>query len=142
MGARIPKALRTEVEAISALTDAFCAKRLDPEYAELCRRLVEKLARKRPSPLVRGDLRIWAAAVLYTVGSLNFLFDRSQPHHLSVGELNALTGVPRSTMANKPKQIRELLGLVPFNCEFRHRDLLEQSCLARLVVMNGIVAAA
>lgn len=142
MGARIPKALRAEVEAISTLTDAFCAKRLDPEYAELCRRLAAKLARKRPSLLARGDLRIWAAAVLYTVGSLNFLFDRSQPLHLRVDELSALTGVPKSTMANKSKRIRELLGLGPFACEFWRRDLLEQSRLAWLVVVNGIVADA
>jgi len=27
---------------------------------------VSKLARKRPSPLERGDLRIWAAAAIYT----------------------------------------------------------------------------
>jgi hypothetical protein len=59
---RVPKALRAEVEAISALADAYCAERLDAEYAELCRRLVAKLARKRPSPLVRGDLRIGPTA--------------------------------------------------------------------------------
>lgn len=62
---RVPKALRAQVEAISALTDAYCAARLDAEYAELCRRLTARLARKRPSPLMRGDLRIWAAGVLY-----------------------------------------------------------------------------
>ncbi len=75
-GLRVPKALRAEAEAIWTLTDAHCVERLDSEYAELCRRLVAKLARKRPSPLVRGDVRIWAAAALYTVGSVNFLFDR------------------------------------------------------------------
>lgn len=142
MGARIPKTLQAEVEAISTLTDAFCAKQLDPEYAELCRTLVAKLARKRPSPLARGDLRIWAAAGLYTVGSLNFLFDRSQPLHLSGDELSALTGVPKSTMANKAKRIRDLLGLGPYDHEFWRRDLLEQSRLAWLVVVDGFVVDA
>jgi hypothetical protein len=142
VGTRIPKALQAEVEAISTLTDAFCAEQLDPEYAELCRRLVAKLARKRPSPLARADLRFWAAAVLYTVGSLNFLFDRSQPLHLSADELTVLTGVPKSTMANKAKRIRDLLGLGPLACEFWRRDLLERSGLAWLVVVNGIAVDA
>jgi hypothetical protein len=142
VGARIPKALLAEVEVISTLTDAFCAERLDPEYAELCRRLVAKLARKRPSPLERGDLRIWAAAALYTVGSVNFLFDRSQPLHLSADELSELTGVPKSTMANKSKRIRDLLGLRPFDHEFCRRELLERSPLAWLVVVDGIVVDA
>ena len=50
------------------LTDPFCAEHLDWEYGELVRMLVAKLARKRPSPLSRGDLRIWAAAAIFTVG--------------------------------------------------------------------------
>ena len=58
---RIPASLRHDVEQIFTLTDPFCAEHLDAEYAELVRKLVAKLARKRPSPLARGNLRIWAA---------------------------------------------------------------------------------
>jgi len=85
------------------MTDVFCAERLDAEYADLCRRLVARLARKRPSPLVRGDLRIWAGAVIHVVGSLNFLFDRTQHPHLTAHQLAALTGIPVSTLANKAR---------------------------------------
>jgi len=83
----VPRALQPDVEQIVALTDGLCAEHLDAEYARLCARLVAKLSRKRPSPLLRGDLRIWAAATIYTVGSVNFLFDRSQPLHLSGDDL-------------------------------------------------------
>lgn len=61
---RIPAALRHNAEQIFKLTDPFCAEHLDAEYGELVRKLVAKLARKRPSPLARGDLRIWAAAAI------------------------------------------------------------------------------
>ena len=44
------------VEQILAVIDAVCEQRLDSEYAELCRRVIGRLARKRPSPIVRGDL--------------------------------------------------------------------------------------
>ena len=37
------------LELIVAMTDQFCRERLNEEYSVLCRRLAEKLARKRPS---------------------------------------------------------------------------------------------
>jgi hypothetical protein len=58
---RNPEALRHDVEEIFELTDPFCGKHLDAGYGELVRKLIAKLARKRPSPLARGDLRMWAA---------------------------------------------------------------------------------
>lgn len=139
---RVPSALRAEVERICVLTDALCVEHLDAEYARLCRKLVAKLARKRPSPLVRGDLRIWAAATLYTVGSINFLFDRSQSPHLTADELGTLTGVPKSTMANKSRRIRDLLGIGRLDVDFWRRELLEHNPLAWLVTVNGVVVDA
>jgi hypothetical protein len=81
------------------------------EYGELVRKLVARLARKRPSLLARGDLRIWAAAVIYAVGSLNFLFDRTQRPHMTADQLSALTGVPKGTLASKAKLIRDVLRI-------------------------------
>jgi hypothetical protein len=72
---RVPSALRREVEKIFEVTDSFCAAQLDEEYAALCRRLVAKLSRKRPSPLRRGEPRVWAAGALHVVGANRFLFD-------------------------------------------------------------------
>ena len=72
------------------ITDRICCEHLDAEYAEICRRLVAKLARKRPSPLERGALRVWAAGAIYAVGSNNFLFDPSQVPHLSADRLSEL----------------------------------------------------
>lgn len=139
---RIPKALHREVEQIIALTDRFCAEHLDQEYGALCRRLVAKLARKRPSPLERGDLRIWAAAAIHTVGTVNFLFSRDEAPHLSVDQLSGLMGVSKSTMANKAKQIRTLLKLAPIDTEFCRRALIERHPYAWLVQIDGITVDA
>ena len=126
------------VAAIVAVTDLACEQHLDGEYAELCRSLVDRLARKRPSPLVRGDTRIWAAGVVQTVGSINFLFDRSQTPHLRADELAERLGVAKSTMANKSARIRALLGLSWYEPELTRRSMLEQNPLAWLVTVNGI----
>lgn len=80
---KIPQAVRPYADRIVAATDAACLEHLDEEYADLCRRLVGKLARKRPSPLARGDLGIWAAGVVCAIAQLNFLFDQSGPEPAS-----------------------------------------------------------
>ena len=74
---RIPDQLRHDVEEILKLTDPFCLQHLDAEYGELVRKLIAKLARKRPSPLARGALRIWAAAP--------FASGLRRPSHLGCG---------------------------------------------------------
>lgn len=142
VGLKVPHELRPDVEQIVALTDGFCAEYLDAEYGRLCARLVAKLSRKRPSPLLRGDLRTWAAATIYTVASVNFLFDRSQPLHLTGDDLSDLTGVPKSTMANKAKQIRDLLGVGRLDLEFCRRDLIERHPWAWYVQVDGLIVGA
>jgi len=64
---RIPNAMRDRARPIIEVTDAACREHLDDEYGQIARRLVARLARKRPSPLARGDVRIWAAGVIYAV---------------------------------------------------------------------------
>ncbi len=139
---RIPEALRHDAEEIFKLTDPFCAEHLDAEYGHLCRKLVAKLARKRPSPLVRGELRIWAGAVIYAVGSINFLFDHTQSPHLTGDQLSNLTGIPKSTLANKAKLIRDLLRVSPFEPELCRREMLERHPMAWMISVNGLIVDA
>ena len=127
---RIPEPLRHDAEEIFKLTDPFCAAHLDAEYGELVRALIAKLARKRPSPLARGDLRIWVGAALYVVGSVNFLFDPTQRPHLTGDQLSELTGVPKSTLANKAKVIRDVLGIGPLEPECCRRERLDSNPMA------------
>ena len=139
---RIPDALRHDVEQIFTLTDPFCAEHLDVEYGELVRKLVAKLARKHSSPLARGDLRIWAAAAIYAVGSVNFLFDRTQRPHLTGDDLSALTGVPKSTLTNKAKLIREVLRIGQLEPEFCRRELLASNPMAWMISVDGFIVDA
>jgi hypothetical protein len=135
----LPSSTRQKAEEIATLTDHLCSEHLDAEYGALCRKMIDKLARKRPSPLVRGRGSIWAGAVLYAVGSVNFLFDPQQRPHLSASQLSTLTGVPQSTLANKARIIRELLRIVPLQPEFCRRELLADNPLAWLIQVNGVI---
>ena len=138
-GVSVPHAVRPYADQVVAATDAVCLEHLDVEYAGLCRKVVGKLGRKRPSPLTRGDLGIWAAGVVYVVGQLNFVFDPAQTPHASADQLSGWLGVKKTTMANKARLIRDTLHLSDFDSEFMRRDLVEASPLAWLLEVDGLV---
>ena len=136
---RIPAALRHRAREILAITDQACTHHLDGEYAQACRQLVARLARKRPSPLTRGDTRIWAAGAIYAVGQINFLFDRSQQPHMTADQLAARLGVIKTTMANKAARINKTLNLGVFEPDLTRSAILEQHPLAWLVEFDGLI---
>lgn len=73
----VPKTILQRYREVSALTDAFCCEHLNDDYAALSRRAIAALCRKRPSPLMSGNVNTWACAVVYALGQINFLDDRS-----------------------------------------------------------------
>jgi hypothetical protein len=134
----IPVALRERVADITEITDRICEQYLDAEYAGLCRTLTVRLARKRSSPVGRGEPRSWAAGVIHVVAWINFLFDKSQQPHVRADDLAGHVGVAQSTMANKSAQIRSLLTLSWYEPELTRRSMLEQNPFAWMVTVNGI----
>jgi hypothetical protein len=106
---------REALKQVVAMTDAFCQTHLNEEYMALCRRLAEKLAAKRPSPLLRGEVRTWACGIIRTIGWVNFLDDRSQTPHLKLPVIDQALGVGESTGQGKAKAIRQLLKIHQFD---------------------------
>jgi len=100
---------------VVGMTDAFCEEHLTREYAELCRKLAEKLAAKRPSPLLRGKLETWACGIIRTIGWVNFLDDRSQSPHMKLPMIDRAFGVGESTGQGKAKAIRRWLKIRQFD---------------------------
>ena len=93
MSQRIPQAMAEKFAAVTALTDAFCEHALNDEYRQLIHRLVGTLARKRPSPLLRGTEKVWAAAAVHAVGRINFLDDPAQTPHCRPSAIFQFFGV-------------------------------------------------
>jgi len=135
--------LRPRVEAILEVISEVCLEHLDEEYAILSARLIGKLARKRSSPLLRGQPRIWAAGAIYTIAVNNFLFDPEQMPHMRAAELSKLLEVPQATMGIRANQIRKLLGLrAPLDPEFSRQDLIEDHPTAWFVQVDGLIVDA
>jgi hypothetical protein len=103
---------------------------------------VARLARKRPSPLTRGDVRIWAAGAIYAVGQVNFLFDRTQTPHMTAKQLADALGVVQTTMANKAGIINRLLDVGIFEPDLTRAAMIEQHPMAWLVEVDGFIIGA
>lgn len=139
---RVPHPLRERVAGILAVTDEACEAHLDGEYAQCCRVLIGRLARKRPSHLARGATTIWAAGAIYAIGQVNFLFDRSQRPHLTSDQLAERLGVVKTTVANKAGTINRLLEISVFEPELSTSAMLEQHPLAWIIEVDGFLVDA
>jgi hypothetical protein len=138
-GEAVPARIRAIYDEITGLTDAVCREHLDEEYAKLARLMAAALARKRPSPLERGRKDVWAAGIVYALGTVNFLFDKSQVPHMSAEELCALFGVSQKTAANKARQIREALDVVQADPKWWRPSRMEDNPIAWYVMINGLM---
>jgi Domain of unknown function (DUF6398) len=83
----VPKDMQARFEEITQLPDAFCHTYLNEEYAQLSRELTATLCRKRPSPLERGKVIVWACGIIHALGMVNFLFDSSQTPHIAASQI-------------------------------------------------------
>lgn len=135
----VPQQMRPVYDEITRLTDAVCRDHIDEEFAMLCRKLAAALARKRPSPLARGKTEVWACAITYALGQVNFLFDRSQTPRMSRGELCAAFGVSQSTAGNKAKEIRDMFDMWYFDVEWYRPSRMDDNPMAWRVMVNGFV---
>jgi len=136
---RVPAAMRDTYDTIVALTDRVCSEHLDKEYAALSRKAAAMLARKRPSPLLSGKPATWAAGIVYAVGQMNFLFDKSEEPYLTPADLGAAFGVSPRTAGLKAKQIRDLLKMRLFDHPWMRPSRIKDSPVTWMVSVNGLI---
>jgi hypothetical protein len=139
MHEKVPKKLLVRYEEITSLTDAVCRNQLNDEYAEMSRKLAAALARKRPSPLQSGRANSWACGIVYTIGFVNFLFDKSFPPYISAEDLCSAFGVAQSTGYNKSKAVRDLFDLIQFDLRWTLPSLMDQNPMAWIISVNGLM---
>jgi hypothetical protein len=126
-------------DQLTKMTDAFCRESLNEEYAELCRKLATALARKRPSPLFRGNLATWAAGVVRAIGWANFLHDPSQTPHLKLYSIDEAFGIAESTGAAKLKEIRTMFRMRQFDPKWTLSSKMDDNPMVWMVSVNGFI---
>jgi hypothetical protein len=135
----VPKSVTPRFDEIVGLVEAICQTHLTEEYAAVTRALAGALARKRPSPLLRGQSRTWACGITYTIGSVNFLFDPAQQLHMRGADLCALFGVSQSAGAAKAREIMRLFDIVPLDPRWTLPSQLAENPLVWMIQVYGVV---
>lgn len=87
----------------------FGAERLPDIYIEYCRDLCDAIAESEALNLHLGRVEIWAAAIVYAIARLNFLFSPETPNCLTTDEICTRFGVKKSTVSNKAITILDIL---------------------------------
>jgi len=138
--APIPIVIRPKFEEIGEIIRAVCRDNIDEEYYYLGILLLEKLARKRPSPLLAGKTNVWAAGVLCALGTINFLFDKSTIPYISKEDLADCCGVKQSTASEKGRLIRELFKMSYWDLRFSTIKMHNRNPMKNLIVTgNGFI---
>jgi len=117
------------------LTSDFCRQRLNEEYEELCKKMILKMSRKRQVPFLSGNPGTWAAGIIYALGQINFLFDKSKQPNTTRDELCNFFGVAKGTASQKAKRIREMFRLTYFDDEFFTEDVAARNPLMAMAEM-------
>jgi hypothetical protein len=86
-----------------------------------------------------GRKNTWAAAIIYAITTNNFIFDKSQPIHLTADELCAPFGLSKSTVSNKAREIRDMFNITYLNPEWQLAILAEDNPVNWLFNVNRFV---
>jgi len=139
---KVPKQMQDIFNAIVALTETVCTTHLDEEYAHLARQATAALCRQRPSPLATGRVQTWACGIVYAVGFVNFLFDKSQTPSMRAADLCAAFGVSQSTGAAKAKAVRDALDMGQMDPRWYRPSKMEDNSMAWMIMVNGFIVDA
>ena len=135
-----PKArIQERTAEILGLTGAFCREHLDEEYAALCERLVVKMSRKRAVPYLAGKTEIWAGAVVYALGQVNFLFDRSGKPHTTPGAIAEHFSTTTSSLGQKAKAVRDMFKMRRWDAEFSTEEMAARNPFASMLIIGGLI---
>jgi hypothetical protein len=134
----IPKEMRQKYDEIAPLIIEFCDKNLNAEFKGICLRLLEKLCRKRPSPVLGGKARTWAAGIVYAICQNNFIFDKSQEFSMTAAELAEPFGIAPSTAGNKAAEIRKYIKISYMTPEWTLNEITDSNPLTWMVELDGL----
>jgi len=133
------KMIEEKTQQLIGMTGSFCQQFLDEDYKQLCEKLIMKMSRKRVVPFLSGRMEIWAAAVVYALGSINFLFDKSFAPYATGEDICNFFGTSKSTTAQKSKVIRDMFKMGYYDRDFSTKHMKENSPFPNLVMINGLI---
>jgi hypothetical protein len=130
---------QARIEEVRALLTDFARQHFAdaPDLAAYIRKLWDQIGRKRNYVITGGAREVWAAAVVYVIARLNFLFDRSSPHYLSHDTICGFFGAKKGTVSARAAEIEKACRI-----QMGHAGLCSEEIsdgLTFVQLSNGIV---
>ena len=113
------------VEAIKTMLEDFGSQELNPLYVNFTVELLHKISRMRKLNIQRGHMEIWAAAIIYVIARLNFLFDPASDISLSADTICDYFDTVKSTVGNKASLIQKTCDLYYGAEGFCRQDIID-----------------
>jgi hypothetical protein len=136
---KIPKEMESKFNDIISIIDNYCKECLNDEYQALSEKALAMLCRKRPSPIINGATNIWAAGIVYAIGQVNFLFDKSNKPYTTASELTAWFNISKSTVTSKAKFVRDTLKISTFGHKWLLQSFIDDSSMVWMIMFNGYI---
>lgn len=131
--------MENKKQKLIEMTKEFCGKFLDEEYSKLCEKLIIKMTRKRNVPFIYGEIEIWAAAVIYALGQINFLFDKSFTPYSTPDDICNYFRTSKSTTSQKAKLIRDMFKMGYYDKEFTVPSIAKDNPLNDYAMVDGFI---
>jgi hypothetical protein len=128
-----------KTEQIIGMICEFCSAKLNEEYRQLCVELAMTLDALPQAPLRRGKDEIWAAAIVYALGSKNFLFDKSFEPYLPARDIYDYFGAAGSTVSAKSRMIADILDLHRLDNRFATKRMKDWNPLNNMVMVDDMI---
>ena len=110
---------------IRGLLVDFCGRFLTYEATTRVFKLCDRLELGTEFFLNRGRPEIWAAAIIYAIAQVNFLFETEDPLDVTREDIHAFFGTKPGTVSSKARQIRDTLGIDIGHADYCTPDIVE-----------------
>ena len=117
--------VKEKMHTLIEMTAEFCDTYLDEDYKQLSEKLIRKMSRKRDVPFLYGRIEIWAAAVIYALGTINLLFDKHFEPYIPPDTICTHFNTKSSTTYQKSKKIRDTFNIKHGDSEFSTQYIIE-----------------
>src|SRR5262249_47803977 len=143
----IPTDVRDRVTEVLTLVDRCCDTMLDTEYRTACRRFLARVAAGGPEIFRRrSQASTAAAAVCWTIGKANHLFDSDiGGRRVLVKDLLAHFGIHQGGLSRRAEPMLRALGVDPYQygaIDLGSPDYLTSARRARIIALRDRYTAA
>lgn len=120
----------------------YCNQYLDDEYTQVCNRVFKNLLEENPAIFNRGKTEIWCAAIVWAVGSNNFLGDKSFEPYASLDDVCKYFNANTSSVGQKASKIRKMLNIDMFNTDYQTTNEVSDFLGSFVMTPEGFIVPA